>query len=450
MPYFRNSLDLNEYLGYDRLSYYQTAQEIAADCDLAFDKLPHTWDSSNTGRPIKAAALALKSRVLLYAASPTYNTENDYSKWEEAAVAANQLIEYIESDNTYHSLIDASEAIELDVQTVDGEDYLKGSPEKLTAYREIFMNHVLNSEIIFSYYRETNHYYNNTMPGRVFFTKDYLKNKYSLGACPTQDVVDWFETQNGLSTEDDPTFNEQNPYINRDPRFYNDILYNQVSWPNGKNGDEVQTYATGPDGSVGKDYRKKSSDWPNSYTGYMARKFWPEGISGSTTAGKVPFIVPAVWFRVSEAYLNYAEAAYEASGRNNFEATYPANALYSAQQAVNKIRNRVGMPNINSQYLNHNDFIQRIRNERSVEFCFEDGHRWWDIRRWHIAHTDEIRTVYRTNLDWVGVSPEYPTGYMFSKVQHEIVKGFEERHYLYPLKDDDVAIHIEFDQNPGW
>jgi starch-binding outer membrane protein, SusD/RagB family len=450
MPYFRHSLNLTEYLGFDRLSYYETAKEIAADCDLAYEKLPHVWNSSNTGRPIKAAALALKSRVLLYAASPTYNTENDLTKWEEAAVAANELIEYIESDKSYHALIDASEAIELDVQSVDGEDYLKASPEKLKNYREIFMHHVLNSEIIFSYYRETNHYYNNTMPGRVFFTKDYLRNKFSMGACPTQDVVDWFETQNGLSPEDDPAFNAQNPYVNRDPRFYNDILYNGVTWPNGKEGDVVETYATGSDGSAGKDFMVNSSDWPNSHTGYMARKFWPEGISGSTSAGKVPFIVPAVWFRVSEAYLSYAEAAYEASGRTNFDAKYPAGAVYTAKSAINKIRNRVGMPDINARYLNNTDFIQRIRNERSVEFCFEDGHRWWDIRRWHIAHTEEIRTVYRMNIDWVGISPEYPTGFMFSRVKHDIVKGFEERHYFYPLKIEDVSIHKEFDQNPGW
>jgi hypothetical protein len=132
------------------------------------------------------------------------------------------------------------------------------------------------------------------------------------------------------------------------------------------------------------------------------------------------------------------------------DAKYPASAAYTALSAVNKIRNRVGMPDVHSTYLNNNDFIERIRNERAVEFVFEDGHRWWDIRRWHIAHEEDVRTVYIMNLTGTDDLVNYPTGFIFSIEQHDPVKVFEERHYLYPLKPDDVAIHDEFDQNPGW
>ncbi len=457
MPYFRQSLDLSEYLGFDRLSYYETAVEIAKDCDMAFEKLPHKWDSDNTGRPIKAAALALKSRALLYAASQTYNKENDLAKWEEAAVAASECIDYIESGASYHQLIDASEAIQLDVASVDGADYFTASPEKLLSYREIFINHVLNEEIIFSSYKQKNDSWGSSIPGRIFFPKDYARAKACMGACPTQNAVDRFETQNGLSWEDDPSFDPQNPYVNRDPRFYNNILYNGVHWPNGATGDTMQLYNLDKDGNpTAKDRCYDRSDWPQSLTGYVARKFWPEGISEGQVAGQQDCIVPAVWFRVTEAYLNYAEAAYEASGRSNFDAKYPASSAYTAQSALNKVRNRVGMPNVHSNYLNHTDFIERIRNERGVEFMFEDGHRWWDIRRWHIAGDEDVRTTYMMDLIGTDDLAQYPTGFMFNRVKvasgqiYDVVKTFEERHYLYPLKPEDVAINDEFDQNPGW
>jgi len=451
MPYFRESLSLDEYLGFDRLSYYETALNIAEDCDLAFEKLPDVWDSNNTGRPIKAAALALKSRALLYAASQTVNTENDLSKWEDAAVAANDFIEYIESGASYHEMIDASEAIEIDVSSINGADYKKASPEKLESYREIFMDTVLNEEIIFSFYRQKNDPWQNTIPGRTFMTAEYARSKPCMGASPTQDVVDWYETQNGLFAEDDPSYDPQNPYINRDPRFYNNILYNGVHWPNGETGDTIELYyldAAG--GQTAKDRCYDRNALPQSLTGYIARKYWPEGISSKQAAGDVDCIVPAVWFRVSEAYLNYAEAAYEASGRSNIDAQYPASAGYTAKSAINKIRNRVGMPDVNALYLNNPDFIQKIRNERAVEMCFEDGHRWWDIRRWHIAHEEEVRTIHTMNLTGTNDLATYPTGFIFSVEQYETVKVFEERHYFYPLKPEDVAIHDEFDQNPGW
>jgi len=450
MPYFREPLRLDEYLGYDRLSFWETAVNIAEDCDLAFEKLPPQWDIDNTGRPVKAAALALKSRVLLYGASQTYNRENDLAKWEEAAVAANELIAYIESAD-YHEMIDASGAINIDVGSIDGADYASAAPEELRPYREIFVDTILNNEIIYSYYRQRNHHWQYTMPGRTFMTKDYGRGKATLGAAPTQDLVDKFETQNGLFTGDDPSFNPQNPYINRDPRFYNNILFNGVHWPNGATGDTTQLYYLDKDGQESaKDRCYNRSDWPQSLTGYLARKLWPVGISAAVAGGQVDPAVPAVWYRVTEAYLNYAEAAYEASGRTNFDAKYPSSSSYTALSSINKVRNRVGMPDVNSQYLNHSDFIERIRNERAVEFCFEDGHRWFDMRRWHIAHELETRTIYTMYLEGTDNLAEHPTGFIFTREQFDLVRGFEEKHYFYPLKQEDVAIHDEFDQNPGW
>jgi len=455
MPYFRKALQLGEYLGYDRDSYYETAKNIAGDCDLAFENLPISWDDDNTGRPIKAAALALKSRVLLYAASETYNdNENVQQKWEEAALAANDFIEYIENGDPYHTLIDASDAINIRVSAVSDSDYYAGSAESLKAYREIFINPpMLNEEILFSYSRRQTEVWGTTVPGRLFILSKYGYKASAFGICPTQDVVDWYETQNGLSTNDDPAFDEQNPYVNRDPRFYNNILFDGVTWPDGLGRQSIELHSTGEDGTPGLDRQPVGGDPVTgmSITGYAARKYWPEGYTGvMPDAKQTPSHIPIVWFRVAEAYLNYAEAAYEASGRSDVNAKFPSSAKYSALTAVNVIRNRVGMPDVHPDYQKNPDFIDRVRNERSVEFCFEDEHRWFDIRRWYIAHEEEIRTVEVTDIDWIGITSEYPTGYRFTRRNHPQVKVFLERQYLYPLSRDEVAIHDEFDQNPGW
>ena len=122
MPYFTEPLDQNDYLGFDRLSYQETAENIAADCDLAFEYLPLEWDLDNMGRPVKSVALALKSRVLLYAASETNNPENDLTKWQAAAEAADELIKFVENEDPYHPLVDSSNAINARVESISDPD----------------------------------------------------------------------------------------------------------------------------------------------------------------------------------------------------------------------------------------------------------------------------------------------------------------------------------------
>ncbi|MCF8381585.1 MAG: RagB/SusD family nutrient uptake outer membrane protein [Bacteroidales bacterium] len=459
MPYFTEPLDQNDYLGFERLGFQETATKIADDCDLAFQHLPVEWDVDNTGRPVKSVALALKSRVLLYAASKTYNPENDLTKWKEAAEAADVLIKFIENEDPYHHLVDASGAINARVESENDLDYIVPEIESIMPYRQIFLYVNRSPETLFTVYRElvrasggstwnrytTNYTYYNGGPG-------YLHSQTALtSVSPNENFVEKFETKNGLAIEDDPDYNLQNPYIKRDPRFYNTIVYNGMNWPIGSTDNIVEMYEVGQDGSQGAERTVVTAPYP--HTGYMMKKYWAKGATTSVADGgprEVELNIP--YFRVAEAYLNYAEAAFEASGRGNINATVSgdgAAAAYTSLEALNKIRNRVGMPNLNAIYQNTTDYMDRVRNERAIEFCFEGGHRWFDILRWHML--DEITSTYGVHIEWNADIATYPTGYKFEKYEIDVLKkSFTERNYFYPINPKEVYQYPEFEQNPNW
>lgn len=459
MPYFTEPLDQNDYLGMERLTYQETAAKIVEDCDMAFQHLPLEWDSDNTGRPVKSTALALKSRVLLYAASQTNNPENDLSKWQAAAEAADKLIKFIENEDPYHHLVDASEAINARVNSIDDEDYAEPEIESINAYRHLFLYESRSPEVLFGVYREKIRASGGSTWKRYTTNYTYYAGKAYLhsttattGLSPNQNFVDRFETTNGLAPEDDPEFNPQNPYIKRDPRFYNTVVFNGSNWPIGSSDNIVELYNVGEDGKQGAE-RTVSSSVPYPHTGYMMKKWWAKGGSTTTKDGgprEVEIMIP--YFRAAEAYLNYAEAAFEASGRSDINAQYSsdgAGAAYTAQSALNKIRNRVGMPNLHTMYQNNSDFMDRVRNERGIELCFEFGHRWFDVLRWHIL--DEVEDIYGMRITWNDDTNTYPTNYKFEKYKIESVcKTFTDRNYFYPINPDEVNKYTEYKQNPGW
>jgi len=458
MPYFTEPLDLNEYLGFTRLSYQETAAKIAEDCELAFEHLPLEWDSENTGRPVKSVALALKSRVLLYAASETNNPDNDLTKWEDAANAADRLIKFVENEDPYYELLDCSNAINVKVDSIGDADYLEPEPEAIMDYRKIFLYNTRSPEVLFSVYRENirtaggSSWKRYTCNIAFWSGPAYLHNQsFVTGLVPNQNFVELFETKNGLSIADDPEFNEQNPYINRDPRFYNSVVYNGVNWPLGSNDHYVELYNEDENGDQGAE-RTVVSNAPYPHTGYMMRKYWVKGGSTSSKDGgptTSEVIIP--FFRVAEAYLNYAEAAFEASGRSNINASSSSEgaASYTALEAINKVRNRVGMPDLNPVYQTPDKFMDRIRNERAIEFCFEGGHRWFDMLRWH--RLDELTKTYGQSIKYNADSTLYPTGFRFERYEIETLrKSLTDRNYLYPIIPDEIYKYPEFVQNPGW
>ena len=250
------------------------------------------------------------------------------------------------------------------------------------------------------------------------FERHYFPFGYSgwSAAAPTQNVVDDYEMKDGLPIETSPLYNEATPYRDRDPRFYTDILYNGAQFK----GRAVETFAGGRD--------EASTATDHSRTGYYHRKLVDE----NQIVGQTSRTTDGIKFRLSELYLNYAEALNEYNPGNADIATY-----------INAIRNRAGMLNL-PDGLNQAQMRNRIRNERRIEL-FAENHRFWDVRRWKIASQTE-RDIYgmRAIRD-AGA----PGGFRYEKFLVEN-RPWTNAMLVIPITLDETFRNPNLVQNPGW
>jgi starch-binding outer membrane protein, SusD/RagB family len=326
IPYVDQVLTVETASDVPQLTFDAAVERIVADCDSAYTYLGETNDDANKGRAVRASAMALKSRLLLYAASPLNNPSNDLLKWERAAQAAQFLI----------NMRGASIGLESKYEYVFSTPYSK---EILLATQPENSNTFERSNFPLSY-------------GGTGLTN------------PTQALVDAFDTKWGKPITDDVNYNPLKPYENRDDRFYAVILYNGAPLKSR----QVETYAGGKDGLQSAPTATK--------TGYYLKKFVDPSVDldKGTTVRK-----PWVLFRFAEAYLNYAEAMNEATG--------PVQQVYDA---VYELRKRNYVITSRARYpagLTQIEMRQRLKKERQVELAFEE-HRFWDLRRWKDAEVE--------------------------------------------------------------
>ena len=204
------------------------------------------------------------------------------------------------------------------------------------------------------------------------------------------------------------------PYVNRDPRFYQSIIYTGATWQ----GRTMDIRPGGADqGSIGGILR----------TFYWCRKGVLE--THNLFAGSGNALRRYVLFRLAELYLNYAEAENEIlSG--------PDATVYSA---VNAIRQRAGMPDLPAG-LSKDDMRKRIYHERQVELAFE-GHRFWDVRRWKIAEQVDNKPVHYVAQDAAG---------KFSYPVFQTRTFDPGKHYLFPIPQSEIDKNPGLTQNTGW
>lgn len=363
-----------------------------AQFDEAAAKLPVNNDSGwILGRATKGAALALKSRLLLYAASPLYNA----GTWGAAVTAAQAVI----SLNKY-SL------------------YTGG-------YRNLFLTNE-NSESIFARYytRDANHVHLEIANG---------PNGYSgwAGNTPLQNLVDAYLLTNGLpANATNPLYNAAQPYANRDPRFDATILYNGAAYRERN----VETFVPG-----GRDSRDGKDNWNTTKTGYYLKKFMNDAYPLENPWGNAGF-QPWNYIRYAEVLLNFAEAANEAYGPD----VVPPGSTLTARAAVNLVRARpsVNMPAI-AAGTSQGDMQIAIRRERQVELAFEE-HRFYDVRRWMIANVTE-------NEPARGIIITKNANGTFTYAPSVALDGrkFETKHYWLPIPRSEIlASGNQLDQNP--
>lgn len=371
-------------------TYNEVMDFILIELDEAANLLPTNYGPANKGKITKGAAMALKSRALLYAASPLNNPDNNMEKWEKAANAAKAIIDL----NIYELFPD---------------------------YKTLFLEEEqYNSEIIWS------RPFNNLIdPEEIIVRLElilYPNGNRGWGQVnPLENLVEQYETLNGELPNEDSSYDPQNPYINRDPRFYATILYNGAPFL----GREIETFLPG-----GLDTGEgPTTPWNATTTGYYLRKFVDESITAPTyfvQEGNTPWI----FIRYAEILLNYAEAKFMLGDE------------VTAREYINKVRSRpsVDMPDVTDS----GDLLwAKLVNERRIELAFEE-HRYFDVRRWKIAPQ-----VLNENAKKVNILRD-DAGNLTYSVEEFQERIFYERNYWVPIPQSEIEKNPKLNQNPGY
>lgn len=355
-PISTKFLTADDQIDLPRNTYQECVDQIVADCDEAYRLLPLNYSKSQglisdgiidyAGHASGIAALALKARAYLYAASDAYNVDKDKTKWEKAAEAAAAAIK-AEDFKDLMKFSDYLSKDKLNDKKYDNPDILFRGPIQ----------------------REST----------VYETENFPPRAGSGGGLfnPTQNLVDAFPMSDGYpisSPSAEKPYDSQNQFVNRDSRLEQFILHTGASF----GGITLNTTVGGEDAF--------GSDVNATRTGYYLRKWLNGNVRLVAPITRTTFAV--VLLGKAELYLNFAEAAIRATG-NPDDKTY----TYSAREVLAKVRNRA-LGNGNDKFLptitGKDKFLDLVKNERRIELCFEN-HYFWDLRRWAESATDVAR-----------------------------------------------------------
>ncbi|WP_130274253.1 RagB/SusD family nutrient uptake outer membrane protein [Cecembia calidifontis] len=442
-----------------RNTFEECVDFIIADLDRAAQLLAGL--NLQRGRANQVAALALKSRVLLYAASDLHDIPTASSKSSIiSGYNHKELIGYT-SGNRIERWQKAKNAAKAALDLQPGNMLNLAAPLDPQTATQVYINNSISrnggeNEMIFG------RYYLNSKPewgGRQgLFNGPNGYNNWA-GNTPMSLLVDDYQMLDGSKFDWSNPEHSSKPYEGRDPRFYGTFLYDGAQWkprsPANQARDplgQIQTgtyEVTNASGQrvthFGLDTRNSPiEDWNGTFTGYYVRKFIepdPNHVDQNTWQ-EIPW--PAI--RVTEVVLNYVEACIELG---EFE---------EARNWLNKVRFRAGMPAITSS---GDQLRLDYRNERRVEMAYEEQ-RYYDARRWMIAPETLGRKAngiqIRGTLKPGRVNNLYrydPELYDYTYTLIEIDPGKENRMWLdkmywMPISFDEMNRNSLLIQNPGY
>ena len=423
IPYTTKSYDADFDFGSAEFKNFSAiARQIFADCDAALECESLPWNSGSNealrGMMTKAVAYAVKSQTALYAASPLYSDGS--ISWSEAADITKACLDALR-DNGF-TLFTRAGAANQNISAYDS--YFIARPDGAR---------VTDKETILETRDQMSVWVSSGLPS--------VTGSISAGACPSQELVDMYETIDGVQpilgysdashlqpiiNPEATLYDEQNPYANRDPRLASTIYYH-----GGKRALDSATSIinTSEDGAESIDLTKQ--DKKHSPTGYYLRKY--NNFASDLNNNADGYFRQ---FRFAEILLNYAEAAAEAN----------ANVPAEAYAAVNEVRARVNMPEIEG--LSRDEFIKRVRNERRVEFAFEEQ-RYYDVRRWKVLDSNfSVITGMKVTEGSDGKA-------RFERIVVDNTRNCHDSKYLLsPIPGNEVVRILSLSgvrhQNPGW
>ena len=335
--------------------------------------------------------MAIKARALLYYASPLNNPSNDMTRWQKAADAAKAIIDLGE-----YSLHPDYKVLFTEAGGYNTSEIIWGRPQNDNVDQESRVE-------------------------RLLYPNGWLGFGHSH---PLQNLIDDYEMLNGKKINElGANYNPQNPYVDRDPRFYYTILYDGAPFKERT----IETFLPGgkdsPDGA--------ESAWNASETSYYPRKFMDESQSGATSGPDGSSSPTWIWYRYGEVLLNYAEAMFKLGNEG------------ICRQYLNMVRSRPGvnMPPVTES---GQALWDRLVNERRIELVFEE-HRFFDVRRWKTAEVVFSKDRYRMSVHKdpaTGIKTYTPTFFQPAK--------FNSWNYLCPIPQDAIDQNSNLEQNPGY
>lgn len=400
VPYIDKPLELTDVENITRTPKDEVYAKVMEDFDIAIANLPVQWDETNSGRITKGAAMAMKARSALY-----------YNNWETAMTEAKNVMdlgqyELYDKDNT-------GRYKELFWEVADGCD-------------EFILSVQFNAPT-------RTHY---LIGWECFPTLGWG------GLNPTQSLVDAFEDINGAPiTSEASVYDPTNPFANRDPRLEVNVLHDGETMY----GVTIKVAPLSSSGNTGIGQHGDATA-----TGYYQQKWLDPSIDPQSTGwdmGKDWVVI-----RYAEVLLTYAEA------KNELSPLDP-----SAFDAVNQVRRRVGMPDLQNTdptkptYCGtQDDLRKRIWNEWRVEFALEGGKRQWDIRRWGIAK-DVLNAPFEGLRYTLVDDPNAPKGDNGKKCILYVGEPlklagshYEDHNYLLPIPQTEIDLNPKLEQNPGY
>lgn len=413
----------------ERSSFDATLAQVISDLDKAIPALPKNYtNDADWGRITKGAALAMKSRMLLYAASPLFNPSGDKAKWQTAADAAKAVIDL----NVYQL----------------GDDYkqvfLTNKNNEIILCR---LNDNINQDGYYGYFQIVE------APGGGIDGNGYCGGWSTTMI--SQNLVDDFEWQDGTAFNWNSSTDSADPYgigengqvdqngqplKRRDPRFYSSVTFDGSSWISDSTiqfwiCEQSNNYTKNP---FAADFKMDNSIYGHNSIGnpgykqdcpdmsYIYRKSMDDKYN--IAAEQYPFSVPWIIIRYAEILLNYAEASFEAGDES------------TAQTYLNMVRARANMPPVSASGVQLRD---KIWHERRIELCME-SHRYFDARRWKIAEQEFSKPIKGIRV----VKDKTSNKKVYNVFVYQ-QRTFPQKYYLQPIPQYELD-KVALTQNPGY